>query len=261
VQSTAKRNAAPEGEVARLIDKEPVVDKEPAPTPAAQTRGEVTKNESAVAATSASASLPAGQQAVVTPTTSPRAVTSHQDAVDLLLHRPSKRGSRKWNFVAMSLLVLLSAQIVHHFSQDLASSPRFGPPVIAIYGSLGLDLAPRWRLRDYEVRQWGVLSNPKQPGTLRVRASITNRAPFAQPYPLLKLVLEDRFGQQVQARAFKPDEYLEATLEPGKRLSPNDRIDANLTIVDPGAAAEGFRFDVCLRQANNLLCADDQRLP
>ena len=59
-------------------------------------------------------------------------------------------------------------------------------------------------------------SDPATPGTLKVRASVKNLADFAQPYPQLKLVLEDRWGDQVRAREFEPSEYLDATTAPNR---------------------------------------------
>jgi hypothetical protein len=179
--------------------------------------------------------------------------------MELVLQQPKKKHTwGAWKLIAPALLMLLGIQIVHYFRQDIASHPKVGPALIALYGSLGVELAPHWQLQDYEVRQLGVLANPGTPGTLKVRASITNRADFPQPYPLLRLVLEDRFGQLVQAREFEPSEYADRKFDRNARLSPNQRIDANLTIVDPGTQAEGFRFDVCLRQVKGVFCADDQ---
>jgi hypothetical protein len=104
-----------------------------------------------------------------------------------------------------------------------------------------------------------VISDPSTPGTLRVRASVTNLADFAQPYPLLKLVLEDRWGDQIRAREFEPTEYLDPTVAPNRMLSPGQQANATIAIVDPGPDAEGFRFDVCLRGSAGLVCGEEVR--
>jgi hypothetical protein len=90
-----------------------------------------------------------------------------------------------------------------------------------------------------------------------VRASITNLANFAQPYPLLKLVLEDRWGDQVRARAFEPAEYLDPGAAPERLLAPSQKANATINIVDPGPDAEGFRFDVCLPGKQGVVCAEE----
>ncbi len=161
-----------------------------------------------------------------------------------------------WKLLAAPLVLLLAVQIIHHYRADLARHPGIGPKIVAAYSALGMTLTPDWQLHAYEIKQWGVLSDPTRPGTLKVRASVTNRASYPQPYPLLKLMLEDRWGDQVRAREFEPSEYLDPGLSANRLLAPNDPVNATIAIVDPGPDAEGFRFDVCLRgRSANTVCA------
>ena len=161
-----------------------------------------------------------------------------------------------WKILAVPLVLFLIAQIVHHYRSDLARSAALGPTVVGIYDALGSTLTPDWQLHAYEIKQWGVLSDPSQPGTLRVRASITNRATYPQPYPLLKLVLEDRWGDQVRAREFEPAEYADPGTATNRLLAPGEPANATINIVDPGPDAEGFRFDACLRSDSKaVVCA------
>lgn len=163
----------------------------------------------------------------------------------------------KWKWLIAPLALVLIVQIVHHYRADLARHPQIGAPLMNVYGALHLSLTPEWELHSYEIKQWGVLSDPASPGTLKVRASITNRADFAQPYPLLKLVLEDRWGDQVRAREFEPAEYLDPGTAANRLLGPRQQTSAIVNIVDPGPDAEGFRFDVCLRGRAGPVCAAD----
>jgi predicted Zn finger-like uncharacterized protein len=162
-----------------------------------------------------------------------------------------------WNLFALPLALLLLVQVVHNYRATLARHPQIGAPLQGIYSVLGLTLRPDWNLHAYEVQQWGVTSDPSTPGTLKVRASVKNLAGFAQPYPLLKLVLEDRWGDQVRAREFEPEEYLDPTTAPDRLLAPAQQTNATITIVDPGPDAEGFRFDVCLPGVRGPVCAAD----
>ena len=182
------------------------------------------------------------------------------DELSLLAGRRSHRTSRSrwiWRALAAPLVLLLAIQLVHYNRASLARHPRLGGPLMSVYRALGVPLTPDWNLHAYEVRQWGVTSDPSVPGTLKVRASIKNLAAFAQPYPLLKLVLEDRWGEQVRAREFEPGEYLEPTIAPGRLLAPAEQTNATIAIVDPGPDAESFRFDVCLRGRGGAVCAGE----
>jgi predicted Zn finger-like uncharacterized protein len=179
----------------------------------------------------------------------------------LTLSRPERAesGSRIWRFLAVPLALLLIAQWVHSYRATLARHPTIGAPLQATYQALGIPLTPNWDLHAYQIRQWGVISDPSSPGTLRVRATVTNLADIAQPYPLLKLVLEDRWGEQIRAREFDAAEYLGPTIAPNRLLDPGQQADATIAIVDPGPDAEGFRFDVCLPGRAATICAEDVR--
>jgi predicted Zn finger-like uncharacterized protein len=183
---------------------------------------------------------------------------AESEELELMAPTRSEPNALIWKVLAAPLLLLLGAQIVHHYRSELARHPQVGPPLVQLYSLLGLPLMPDWHLHAYEIKQWGVLSDAAHPGTLKVRASITNRALFAQPYPLLKLVLEDRWGDQVRAREFDPVEYLDPGTAPDRLLAPGQPANATIAIVDPGPDAEGFRFDVCLRgKSPTAVCAAD----
>ncbi len=162
-----------------------------------------------------------------------------------------------WALFSLVLLVALGLQAVHHYRQDLVRDPRVGPQLLKVYSALKLPLAPNWDVTGYEIQQWGVAADPATSGTLRLRASILNRAGFAQPFPLLKLTLEDRWGEQVGAREFEPREYLAAGTPAERLLAPNQPVNADIGIVDPGADAVGFHVDVCLKTYAGVECASD----
>ena len=146
---------------------------------------------------------------------------------------------------------------MHTYRHELARHPRIGPAIVGLYGALGGSLQPDWDLHAYEILQWHLGSDPAMPGTLKVRANLKNVAGFAQPYPLLKLVLEDRWGERVREREFAPSEYLDPATAPDRLLAPAQEASATISIVDPGPDAEGFRFDVCLRGRQGIVCAAD----
>jgi hypothetical protein len=163
-----------------------------------------------------------------------------------------------WLGAAVVSAVLLLAQVVHQNREWLAAHGHgpFGAGVRALYGALGAPLPAPASLSAYQLRQWGVTGDPDANGTLRVRASILNTAAQLQPYPLLRVTLADRFGKRIGARDFEPSEYLGKPI--ARLLTPGERVDATLQILDPGKNAEGFEIDVCLRGADHrIACADD----
>jgi hypothetical protein len=128
-----------------------------------------------------------------------------------------------------------------------------------LYAALGRTLEPRWNLAAYDVKQWGAES-AATPGGLRLRASVVNRAARGQPYPLLRVTLEDRFGGKVARRDFAPAEYLPGRSAPPGLMAPGARADADLSLADPGSQAVGFELDVCLLRNGVLACGTDPTL-
>jgi predicted Zn finger-like uncharacterized protein len=159
---------------------------------------------------------------------------------------------------AAALLLVLAGQLVHHFRETLAANELAGPAVSALYQRLGQPIEPHWDLAAYDVRQWGAASD-QVPGALRLRASIVNRATRAQPCPLLRVTLLDRFGGHVARREFTPAEYLPSHPAGAAPIAAGARADAELSVADPGSQAVGFELDVCLRRGTQLACGVDQK--
>jgi hypothetical protein len=169
---------------------------------------------------------------------------------------------RRWAWLAgaAALALLLPGQVVHHFREDLAAQSGIAAPLTAVYRVFHVTLEPRWDLSAYEVRQLGADAVPGTTPQIAVRASVRNRAARAQPAPLLRVVLQDRFGKELATRDIAPADYLRGGL-PAK-LGADQRIDASLTLPDPGQNAVGFEIDACLRSARGVLrCASDSPSP
>ena len=187
----------------------------------------------------------------------PAAVFGEAAPADAARERLKRRA-----FLAGSVLLALAlaAQLVHHNREALAANALAGPAVSALYARLGAPIEPRWDLAAYDVKQWGAATDAA-PGALRLRASIINKASRAQPFPLLRVTLEDRFGAQIARGEFAPSDYLPGRAAPQGMLEPGARADADLMLDDPGSQAVGFEIDVCLKRAAGLVCGAEQKSP
>ena len=135
-----------------------------------------------------------------------------------------------------------------------------GPAIAKVYGWFGVSLTPRWDLTAYSVTQRGVEAEGAGGTRLRVRLSVHNDSNRVQPLPLVRLTLKDRYANPVATRDLEPEEYLPPQSAGMRLLEPDQRIDAELHVVDPGKAAEGFEIDACLRAENGVVgCATDAR--
>src|SRR6266480_4333173 len=163
-----------------------------------------------------------------------------------------------WHAGSGLAVLLLLAQIVNHYRDELAATTRFHRPITALYASLGVRLAPHWDLRAYEVHQLGASVEPASAGLITVRASVKNAAAQPQPLPVLRVTLQDRFGNRIAARDVAPPMYLPHATPGSAFLSAGQRIDAEMGFVDPGANAVGFEIDACLpASGGEVTCAND----
>jgi Protein of unknown function (DUF3426) len=163
-----------------------------------------------------------------------------------------------WLAGAAVALLVLAAQVINHNRDALATTAPFKRPLTALYASLGVQLAPHWDLRAYDVRQLGASADPAGTGVITVRASIKNAASQPQPLPLLRVTLQDRFGNRIAARDVAPRFYLPRSMPETSYLAGGQRIDAEMGFVDPGVNAVGFEVDACLpASGGGVTCAND----
>jgi predicted Zn finger-like uncharacterized protein len=163
-----------------------------------------------------------------------------------------------WRAAAGFAALVLLAQVIDHYRNELAATARFNRPLTALYAALGLPLAPRWDVHAYDVRQLGASVDPAGAGLITVRASIRNAAQQPQPLPLLRVTLQDRFGNRIASSDVAPRFYLPHAVPASSFLSGGQRIDAEMGFVDPGANAVGFEIDACLpARGGGVACAND----
>jgi hypothetical protein len=166
------------------------------------------------------------------------------------------RADLAWRIGAGALAIALALQIVNHYRDTLAASSALRGPLKTVYAALGVKLVPRWDIHAYDVRQLGASVAGAAAGEIVVRASVKNSASRAQPLPLLRVTLQDRFGNRIAARDVPPGDYLPSSVAPSSLLAGGSRVDATMVFVDPGPQAVGFEIDACLPQRSGAVaCA------
>src|SRR5579863_263652 len=126
---TAPRHVAPHARPAQRAAAQPAARAHPAASTVQEQQG----------------ALPAaGEETQISPARAPFAAASE---------RLAALSPQVWR-VALALgVLLLMAQIVNHYRDDLATNPRFYQPLTRVYGALGVRLTPHWDLHGYDVRQ------------------------------------------------------------------------------------------------------------
>ncbi len=149
--------------------------------------------------------------------------TGIKENVKEIAHDVNKSIDRKWmKPIALSLAILLLAQILYHNRQYFSRTPAHEPDKIEMLSN-------------------NVFAHPNETGVLLISASIENHAKHAQPYPVLEVRLTDSDNNLVALRRFKPSEYLE-DYRKNSLLEVNTPTNLKLKIKDPGDQATRFQF-------------------
>jgi predicted Zn finger-like uncharacterized protein len=181
---------------------------------------------------------------------------ANADTGGIVVVPPPRRAG--WVGGCAVLVLLLAVQGINHWRDALASSPLWSAPIGRLYAGIGVPLDPHWNLAAYDVRQQGAAADPSDSHIIRVRLSLANRAPRAQPVPLLRLTLLDRYGKAIAARDLTPAEYWPAGHDARTVLAHDERIDSEIALRDPAADSASFELDVCLKNSRGVVrCAGD----
>jgi predicted Zn finger-like uncharacterized protein len=166
---------------------------------------------------------------------------------------------RRWpRIVLLTLVALVLGGAWAHSERGRLLRHPLGQAVLGpVYGLLGIEANPAWSPGGLRVVRSAAVADPDAPGSLRVTAEFRNSADFGQPYPVLRVTLEDRWGQKVESRDFTPSEYRETHVA-GRLMRSGERVQASVSLPDPGARADGFRLDLCLEgPGRQLVCSTE----
>ena len=161
-----------------------------------------------------------------------------------------------WWLTATLLALALAALLLHHNRQALVAHPWFQRPVQSVYAVFGVTVEPRWDVRAYDLRQFSGDVLVGADDSFTVQAAVHNLAPIAQPPPVIRVKLLDRFGNPLSTTDIPPAEYL-LNAAPA-RMAPDQRFDTTLRLLDPSRQVAGFELDACLpTTGGKLFCSND----
>jgi len=145
-----------------------------------------------------------------------------------------------WGLLNLIALLGLAAQYAAYNFDELARQDEYRPWLEKICPALGCELPPRVDISQIKSSNLVVRSHPDFAGALVVDAIIYNRAPFAQPFPLLEVRFADIQGETLARRTFKPGEYLSGELAGQREMPSQIPIHIALDILDPGITAVNY---------------------
>ncbi|MFJ4065243.1 DUF3426 domain-containing protein [Pseudomonas sp. NPDC089996] len=164
------------------------------------------------------------------------------DPLQLGWEKPQPNWGKRllWGFLTLLAAGLLAFQYVWFHFDEMARQDQYRPVFLQVCPMLGCEVPTRVDIGRIKSSNLVVRSHPDFKGALIVDAIIYNRAPFAQPFPLLELRFADLNGQLIASRRFKPSEYLSGELAGRGEMPSQTPIHIALDILDPGPKAVNY---------------------
>jgi predicted Zn finger-like uncharacterized protein len=147
-----------------------------------------------------------------------------------------------WVLVCLALTVLLGAQVAWAQRNPLLADPVTGRWLREACATLGCRLPLVPSVGQLHLIARDVEAHPSVRGALMISATLRNDAPFAQPYPVVSLVLADAQGHRVAMRRLRPSEYLDDNESLHAGMAPGAVTALVLEVEDPGRKAVAFEF-------------------
>lgn len=157
---------------------------------------------------------------------------------------PVEKPSR-WPFaVAAVLLALgLAGQASFHYRSELAVAfPSLQPLLLAFSQALDRPLPLPARSELVSIETSDLQTDTARGNLLVLNATLRNRAPYNQAYPLLELSLTDTQDVAIARRVFTPNEYLPAKKSSGQAFPANSDLAVRLWIEAKDISAAGYRL-------------------
>ncbi len=167
---------------------------------------------------------------------------------ELLEKTPSLLHPGLRRLLGPAIVVGLLALVIHSQHGLLMRNAWLAPILRGAYGVFGVEAHPQWDVGAYRIIESSAAVDTA--GDLRVSLSFANEADFAQPYPLVRVSLEDRWGDEIGSLSLTPEEYLKDPAN-GRLLGPGGRTQGQATVGEPDRNAVGFRLDLCLPESGD----------
>ena len=169
------------------------------------------------------------------------------DIPEILLDEDIQPASMKakvaWSLAIILLVVTGLVQAVW-YNRDflLEKYPDIKPWAQQICDRLDCELIRQYSTTSIKLLNRDVRLHPHYSDTLLVNATMANRAASIQPYPKVQFSLFDTSGQVIASRKFKPEEYLDNSIDIKKGMLSNQPVHFVLEVTGPMATAVSFEF-------------------
>ena len=162
---------------------------------------------------------------------------------DALPVRRSLLATMCWALGAFLLLIIIIAQLAW-FNRDelLLRYPQLNPVAREMCERLHCEILRHKDISAIKLLNRDVRNHPLYEGSLLVNATIVNKSETIQPFPQIQLALFNPGGEVTGYREFKPEEYLDDSINIPAGMMPESPIHFVLEVSGPTKDAVSFEF-------------------
>lgn len=186
---------------------------------------------------------PRPEAEIIEPIAEQETTESFDDIYPVMMPLPTPpRTSRTWATATVLALLLIPVQLFYWQPEPLLSQSWYQE---FLRGNCNW-LPCEWP--DFQDLEYLSLTGLVQPSSthkqvLTALVELRNQAPLPQPFPSLSLRFMNIRRELVSARVFEPREYLQSEASGRRYMQPNQRVQIELQIYDPGGDAISYEFE------------------
>jgi predicted Zn finger-like uncharacterized protein len=167
------------------------------------------------------------------------------DGPTLLDDAANKRAKPHWVWAVGGLLLFFTAalQALYLFRVDVAQTlPEVRPLMTQACSMLNCQVGLPQNLDTLSIESSDLVADPTKPDQIELRATLRNKARYAQAYPNLDFNLTDAQDETLVKRIIAPATYLKPPATPSTGFAPNSEINIKLNFKAQDVKPAGYRL-------------------
>jgi predicted Zn finger-like uncharacterized protein len=150
-----------------------------------------------------------------------------------------------WGVASLFLLVVLAAQMVYFYRNDIVDTMPAAKPLLDQYCRLlGCTVQPPLRPELLNIESSEMRMDIHDTSKIILNAKVRNYARYPQAFPSFEVTLTDSRDEPIASRVFSPDSYLEKNEFQSNALGPDHEFDVRFHLDSDGSSAAGYRLSL-----------------
>ena len=150
-----------------------------------------------------------------------------------------------WGVASLFLLVVLAAQALYFYRNDVVDAMPAAKPLLDRYCKLlGCTVQPPLRPELLNIESSEMRPDTQGSGKVILNATVRNYAPYPQAFPSFEVTLTDTQDQPIASRVFSPDSYLKQNENQSSVVGPDYEFNVRLHLDSGGLNAAGYRLSL-----------------